>query len=268
MKPWISPLLPGAVGDGVWPDVFERGLVASKLEALKLGTQTPSPLDLKRFEASFVSMKAMEYEYCVAQGVVPTRDEYHDWFNGLIWLAYPQAKSQINHLHVRGGNAEPFQAGNQRSRLRDAITLFDESGMVLITSNPDVGPALEAHDWSCLFVTLRQEWGVSILPFCFGHGLLDALRNPHKGLCAKVSVVQVDVERLLALRAFGEINSHPVHEFLDQVFLSVINSLESPRDLNPLPVMGIPAWFQENQSLGFYDDELVFRKKPTRKASK
>lgn len=250
--------------EGAWPGRFEGGLVAAKLEVLRLGLSESSPLHAKRFEASTATMKALEYERCVSLGSIPSRDEHHDWFNGLVWLTYPKAKSEINRLHIQEALAPAAPLGNSRSRLRDAITLFDESGLLLVTSNPDVNLALERHDWTHLFVTLRQEWGTNILPFCFGHGLLDALRKPHKGLCAKVKVVQVDSVSLKALSENGDSNPHAAHVLLDQIFLSVINGLQSPRDLNPLPVMGIPAWFDENESVDFYQDEAVFRKKPTR----
>lgn len=257
------PLWPGD-SDEAWPERFEGGVVAAKLERLRSGLSEFSPLHAKRFEASAAAMKALEYEHCVSLGAIPSRDEHHDWFNGLVWLAYPIAKSEINRLHIQEVLEPAAPQRNSRSRLRDAITLFDESGLVLVTSNSDVTLALDKHDWAQLFITLRQEWGTHILPFCFGHGLLDALRKPHKSLCAKVKVVQVDSESLKALRESSNSNHHAAQVLLDQIFLSVIHGLESPRDLNPLPVMGIPAWFDVNESEGFYEDEAVFRKKPTR----
>lgn len=251
--------------DLIWPAQLEDGWVANWLEALRLALPEPNLLSAKRFETSSATMKALEYERCVGAGSIPTRDQYHDLFNGLVWLAYPAAKSHINHLHVQEGRASAHPLGTNRSRLRDAITLFDESGLILLTSNPEVALALERHDWIFLFVTLRQEWGVHILPFCFGHGLLDALRKPHKALCAKVKVVQVDAESLKAFREVDDPTLFSASFTLDQVFLSVIHGLGSPRDFNPLPVMGIPGWFDVNESVCFYEDETVFRKKPTRR---
>lgn len=229
-------------------------------------------------------MKALDYERHVAGGGIPTRDEFHDWFNGLVWLAYPGAKAAINRLHVSESLNQNF---NRRSPLRDALTLWDESGMVLLTSDPSLEPALCEHDWLHVFVRLRSEWGVSIFPFCFGHGLLDAMRKPHKGLCAKVKVIQVDqamIDQVMGPGAANPLTANPltanpftanlfagnpsaVSSTLDDVFLSIVRQLRSPRDLRPLPVMGVPGWFEENRVPGFYDDEAVFRKKPTRRAS-
>lgn len=259
MKPWVGPL---------WPEGFDaeaKESCAAQLEAIRCKHQVGMTGQSPRFEFSDVSMKALEYERCVAQGFIPTRDLYHDWFNGLVWLAYPKTKALINRLHVQEDTSLKPPSGNQRSPLRDAITLWDESGMILLTNNPNVEPALDGHDWPYLFGQLRPEWGYHILPFCFGHGLLDALRSPHKGLCAKVRVVQVDRD---IIQGFGMVPGVGIRlsacAVLDEIFLAVIHGLKSPRDLKPLPVMGIPGWFDQNESPGYYDDESVFRKKPTR----
>ncbi|MDH4394674.1 MAG: DUF3025 domain-containing protein [Limnobacter sp.] len=269
MKPWLGPLWPHD-SPFPWPEGFVGGACAAQLELLRLSLSTSvakpegvssdiSPAIIKRFEFSDANMKALEYERHVAGGGIPTRDQFHDWFNGLVWLTYPRTKLAINHLHVNDGFTEHFK---QRSPLRDAITLWDESGAVLLTSDPSLESALREHDWQHVFIGLRAQWGENILPFCFGHGLLDAMRNPHKGLCAKVKVVQADQALLDKV-----LNPLAISSVLDGVFLSIVQQLRSPRDLNPLPVMGVPGWFEENRAPGFYDDEAVFRKKPTRRAS-
>lgn len=268
MKPWLGPLWPHNPPI-LWPEGFAGGACAAQLESLRESQSAagvaPDEVDqgasraIKRFEFSDATMKALDYERHIGNGGIPTRDEFHDWFNGLVWLAYPRAKMAINRLHVNDGLSKHI---NQRSPLRDAITLWDESGVVLLTSNPSLEPALREHDWQHVFIQLRAQWGMNILPFCFGHGLLDAMRNPHKGLCAKVKVVQADqalMEKVMSPQSIASA--------LDAVFLSIVQQLKSPRDLNPLPVMGVPGWFDENNAPGFYDDEAVFRKKPTRRAS-
>ncbi len=270
LKPWIGPLWP-VESRFCWPVAFTDGSCATQLEAMRTWQHDVVP-DLYRtagkcFEFSGVSMKALEYERHVAAGGIPTRDEFHDWFNGLVWLAYPRAKAEINRLHVSDNFSSNSTSGNQRSPLRDAITLWDENGAVLLTSNHSVTAALKNHDWQYLFVQLRAEWGVSIHPYCFGHGLLDALRNPHKGLCAKVKVVQVEDSAIHAMTTAAK-SAHSTRHALDEMSLSIIQGLKSPRDFSPLPVMGIPGWFEENMALGFYDDASVFRKKPTGRDSK
>jgi len=35
--------------------------------------------------------------------------------------------------------------------------------------------------------------------------------------------------------------------------------LTTPRSLSPLPVLGIPGWWSENEAPAFYDDTAYFR---------
>ena len=60
---------------------------------------------------------------------VPTRDNLHDFFNGLCWLRFPRAKQQLNRLQA----ADIAQQGVLATRgpLRDALTLFDENAALL-----------------------------------------------------------------------------------------------------------------------------------------
>ena len=36
------------------------------------------------------------------------------------------------------------------------------------------------------------------------------------------------------------------------------------KPFNPLPVLGVPLWWAENENFCFYDDSLVFRSARTR----
>jgi hypothetical protein len=56
-------------------------------------------------------------------GEVPTRDNLHDFFNGLAWLHFPQAKRRLNELQA--GEIDKRGIGAHRGPLRDALTLFD-----------------------------------------------------------------------------------------------------------------------------------------------
>ncbi len=61
---------------------------------------------------------------------MPTRDNLHDFFNGLAWLHFPQAKRCLNELQA--AEIDQRRRGRPpRGPLRDALTLFDENGAVL-----------------------------------------------------------------------------------------------------------------------------------------
>src|SRR5688500_3640476 len=66
------------------------------------------------------------YEAFIARTrCVPTRDNLHDLFNGLIWLSYPQTKRRLNELQAQHIAAQG--TSGPRGALRDALTVFDEN---------------------------------------------------------------------------------------------------------------------------------------------
>ena len=161
---------------------------------------------------------------------MPTRDNLHDVFNGLVWLAQPALKRQLNALQaaaiVRDG------IGPRRGPLRDALTLFDENG-ALLDAPPLLWAALRRRDWQGLFVTHRRLWSQARLTLV-GHALLEQLCTaPRKGLTAHV----LDAADPLALDA----------------------AAWSAKPFCPLPVLGVPGWWAANAEPGFYDDVAVFR---------
>jgi hypothetical protein len=85
---------------------------------------------------------------------VPTRDNLHDFFNGLCWLRFPQVKSRLNFLQAQEITSQGV--GATRGPLRDALTLFDEN-VLLLQSSDALWQALQDRDWIKLFVQLRDE---------------------------------------------------------------------------------------------------------------
>ena len=173
---------------------------------------------------------------------VPTRENLHDFFNGLCWLRFPQAKQQLNRLQA----AEIARHGvtAQRGALRDALTLFDENAALLQAPEP-IWAALLARDWQCLFVGLRPLWAQVRLEL-FGHALLEKLVAPFKGITAHVYVVRVPAA--LATDADWD------------AWLSDTLTADGLRGkpFTPLPVLGVPGWCG-SQDAAFYGDTQVFR---------
>lgn len=222
------------------------GAVARKLNHLHAATSHKTPMFVNSVEA----LGALAYEKRVYEGEIPTRDIAHDWYNGQVWLKFPQAKRFINQKHVADSSSRHVQSANGRSRLRDALTLFDESGALLLTTNQRLSGALLEHDWSALFELDRDTWAARARVLVFGHGLLDALHKPHKGLCAKAIPVCVPDLNLVA-------------EQLQTLVLNAVQGIVDPANLSPLPVMGVPGWFSESDSPGYYNDASIYRAKPT-----
>lgn len=228
-KPWFAPYAIGL-------DAARQRVQAGENVAAALSGLRPA-----RFVAGSSMPTGEAYEAFVARtDSVPTRDNLHDFFNGLVWLRFPQAKQRLNELQA----AEIARAGvgPVRGPLRDALTLFDENGAVL-AAPPALWEALVAHHWRRLFVDLRPLWRDAVL-VVFGHALLEKLVCPRKELTAHVWRADAPLEPTL------------------DGWLAAQLAADRPaggKPFTPLPVLGIPGWWPENQNFSFYDDSLVFR---------
>ena len=184
----------------------------------------------KRFtpQAELPSGEAYE-AYIRRTGGVPTRDNLHDFFNGLVWLSQSALKLRLNELQAEEIAGQGIR--DERGPLRDALTLFDESGATLQAPDELVG-ALRQRDWPALFIGHRALWSSARLTL-IGHALLDKLSTaPRKPLTAHVLV------------------GDPMH-------LAAADWAAKP--FLPLPVLGVPGWWPDNEVAGFYDDASVFR---------
>ena len=179
------------------------------------------------------------YEAFIARtACVPTRDNLHDLFNGLVWLKFPQLKRRLNELQAQ----QLAQQGVQSTRgaVRDALTLFDENAAVL--QAPEVlCQALRDRDWHALFVTRRDAWADASLTL-IGHALMEKLTQPRKAITAHVWLI-------------------PQHCDLQAHLLEVLTpKLLASKPHWPLPVLGVPGWWAANEEADFYGDEQVFRR--------
>lgn len=190
----------------------------------------------------------MGYEhYMFETGQCPTRDNLHDFFNGLCWLRFPRTKKRINQLHAAELERAAASAGAgtppARGPVRDALTVFDENAAFLIAP-PPLWDALEAHDWQRLFIELRPLWQEARLVL-FGHALLEKLVCPRKPITAHVYGARPEADSMEALDAWVAAD------------LSAAKLAAKP--FIPLPVLGVPLWWPANETLSFYDDPAVFR---------
>lgn len=189
-------------------------------------------------------------------GCVPTRENLHDFFNALVWLTFPRIKVQLNllqALEIERAIAQSTTA--PRGKLRDAATIFDENTILLVTSNRELVTALRAHEWEDAFIARRNDFSQDCGVFLFGHALMEKLVAPYKAITGHAWIVSLDmnldVEGLTLLEQLSGIDAH--------VALQLANGL-STADFSPLPVLGVPAWW-EGQNDAFYQDVSVFRPK-------
>ncbi|MBT9456301.1 MAG: DUF3025 domain-containing protein [Burkholderiaceae bacterium] len=215
-RPWLAPYRER--GLRVAAQVLRGSSVAEALNAQACG------LDLPLFVPQAELPDGQAYEaFIFDTGRVPTRDNLHDFFNGLVWLHQPALKRRLNALQA----AEIAAQGSvsQRGAARDALTLFDENAALLHAPEPLLD-ALWQRDWQRLFVQLRPLWAQASLQL-FGHALLEKLVQPRKPITA--------------------------HVWIDG------GARPDAKPYAPLPVLGVPGWWAGNEALGFYADAAVFR---------
>lgn len=203
-------------------------------------TETGRPLE---FVGADDAPARRAYEaHIAATGRVPTRFNAHDLFNALVWLAMPRTKARLNALQA--SVIENHGVAGRRGTLRDAATVFDENGALLVTEDVDLPKRLRARHWREVFVGRRGDWSeVSLL--CFGHALMQKLMAPYKGITAHVLVITL-----------------PRQTTLSELDLATSTRIEEDFSISallPLPVLGVPGWCAENADPVFYDDPSVFR---------
>jgi hypothetical protein len=194
---------------------------------------------------------ALAYERSVwADGVLGVRaDDWHDLMNLLVWCVFPATKARLNAGHA--AQADDAAAG-RRSARRDALTLFDENGLLVACSDPSLACLLREFRWRELFVQRRADVARAMRFLVFGHGLLDKARAPFVGLTAHALVL--DVPPALLAQPAATIAAR-----LDGRLAQAVDRLQDPRALAPLPVLGIPGWWPANEAPAFYDDTRYFR---------
>jgi hypothetical protein len=187
------------------------------------------------------------YELRIADtGEIETRPQnWHDLFNALAWIAYPRAKARINAQHaailVERGEAE----AKRRSPERDALTLFDEGGVVVASSDPAVFQRIRDFAWKELFWQRRAELERTTRFHAFGHALHEKMLDPHLGIVAKTIFVP--------LADVGEADLHLAEHFSERA------RFQAPKAMAPMPVLGIPQWHPGTAGESFYDDPVHFR---------
>ena len=199
--------------------------------AVEFVSQSELPTDIA-YEAFIFSHKR-----------IPTRDNLHDFLNGLCWLRFPQTKLRLNFLQAQEIASQGVNA--TRGSLRDALTLFDEN-VLLLQASDELWQALQDRDWTKLFGEFRDEWqGAHIV--IFGHALLEKLVAPYKSITAHV------------FRIASDVDAKDDQALDDWLATKLQPDYLATKPYLPLPVLGIPGWWPENEDLSFYSDTQVFR---------
>ena len=268
-QPWLAPLrgaglalvaglaqAAGASSAASAGAVSAGPSVAHALNASQLASPVPCPV---QFVPQYSLPPGEAYEAFIRRTAqVPTRDNLHDLFNGLVWQRFPRTKAQLN--VCQAAEIARQGVGAVRGPVRDAITVFDENGALLLAP-PALWQALLARDWHALFVTHRPLWAQATLVL-FGHALMEQLVSPRKNITAHVLIEQFSVD-LTSQDAVGQNLGAP--DGLAALDAALAAHLTPERltgkPFTPLPVLGVPGWWPANADPGFYADTSVFRPK-------
>ena len=146
---------------------------------------------------------------------VPTRErDWHDLFNALCFTTFPQSKLALHARQFRLLRDRIAQHAGQlpptRTPEQDALTLFDEGGVVVVAASADATQLMAASDadrcaLSARLVSERRAWVVPFGHALFEH-LVEGLRCP--GGCSQIlaldpcppesSALLAEVDRALA----------------------------------------------------------------------
>jgi hypothetical protein len=188
-------------------------------------------------------------------GAVATRpDNWHDFFNALVWLAFTETKRAINLSHMQAMLPEAEGKAQGRGNVRDALTHFDECGIVVLSSQPELLELLRNFQWKTLFVERRSEVVRSMRFLIVGHATYEQLLQPFRGLTAK-AVLYTVTDELLAAPLVEQVRLIDARLAVDLVS----GRYTRPRDFQPLPLLGIPGVTPDNEAPAYYDDTWQFR---------
>lgn len=201
----------------------------------------------------------VQYEqHIYATGEVSTRsNNWHDLFNAMMWMQFPLLKSAMNAMHQRSmtqPGSEESEAG--RGKQRDALTLFDECGAIVIAEQRRNLEHLAQKDWLRVFEGGAASWTQRYRTIIVGHAMLEKRLKPYKSMTANTVLLSVPES------VFNQ--SRPIlRATLDTELAKAMlagDLFHTSADLSPLPLMGIPGWWPHGeQDKTFYMDQSVFR---------
>ena len=189
-------------------------------------------------------------------GEVQTRlENWHDFFQVLVWNTFPKTKAVLNAKHYgairRRKEADPHS--KQRTPLENALTQFDECGAIVVSCDNTLLDCIREFRWKELFWQQRPALNNRLQCFVFGHAVYEKALNPYLGLTAHAALFPVEED-------FFHWALAKQLQYLDKITAQAfeINYYTSPKHFQPFPLLGIPHW-DENNEESYYDNTDYFR---------
>ncbi len=204
-------------------------------------------------------------------GEIQTRENnWHDFFQVLVWNNFPNTKSILNYLHYKEAlkrsssiaslktKASQKTKGSQKNRgpIENALTLFDECGSIIVCCNASLLQLIKNANWKALFWDNRELIQSTLKIFVFGHALYEKALQPYIGMTSHSLLLGVP-------ESFFSDELEQQLSYLDNA-ASVLfeqGDIQTPKALTPIPVLGYPGWHIDNNNENFYANKAYFRKR-------
>jgi hypothetical protein len=161
----------------------------------------------------------------------------------MVWHRFSKTKKVINRLHYQLQRER--YPNKQRLPAENALTIFDEHGVIALSKNKALLHLIAERRWHELFWQRREQTIMELKLIIFGHGLYEKITNPFLGLCAHSLLLYDDGSGL---------DDQLAERFFLDKGVSVRN-----HDLTPIPILGYPSWWPENIHESFYANRNYFR---------
>lgn len=250
----LQPLCEQIVLPHTWPSLTDYNQWLQQLTAIP---QTQSGHDLRFVpQSSSTESLNMPYEMQIYMtGNVPTRlENWHDFFNAMMWFIFPHIKAQLN-AHQYQALQRRWPHDKFRTMIENKLALFDENGVVVISDRPELLELIKSFQWHELFWQRRMEVMQHMRFYIIGHSLYEKALQPYIGMTGHAILSLADT-------AFF---SQSLHEQLSQLdhrmalYLADAREVSNNDILSPLPILGIPGWYPANESEVFYFNQAYFR---------
>ena len=190
------------------------------------------------------------------QGEVQMRNEnWHDLLNALVWTTFPKSKAALNSRHFIAMEQIKIEGRRNRGPTQDALTLFDEGGVIVASSDSRLAQLLVDFKWKDLFWLNREAVISSMKYYLFGHAIYEKALQPFTGVTGRAVIFQVAADFFAA----------SLEQQLRMLDEKLADYLTNPQHFNrtselaPVPILGVPGWNCENECESYYENEAYFR---------
>jgi hypothetical protein len=183
------------------------------------------------------------------------KDHWHDYFNVLVWLAFPRAKAALNARHFAALKDQAATGAANRGPAQDALTLLDESGVIVVASDEELLTLLRERRWKDLFWENRARLAAHMQFILFGHAVYEKMMRPFLGIASRGILLLVEPGLLVASprERLAELDARLAEHIADP------GRILASRELAVVPILGVPGWYAGNDDAAFYDNTDYFR---------